>query len=45
MRADAIVAALEAAPLEIQAGHTTVAEWEARIERVLAEYQPNDPYH
>jgi len=45
VRADAIVAALEAAPLEIQAGHTTVAEWEARIERVLAEYQPNDPYH
>ncbi len=42
---EAIGAGLDAAPLEIQAGHVTVADWEARIERVLAEYQPDDPYH
>jgi hypothetical protein len=42
---EAIVAGMDAAPLEIQAGQVTVADWEARIDRVLAEYRPDDPYH
>lgn len=44
-RVQAIVAGLDAAPLVIQAGQTTVADWEDRMERVLAEYKPDDPYH
>src|SRR5207237_8092580 len=34
----------ELAGLEIQAGHMTVAAWESRLDSVLAEIKPDEPW-
>ena len=43
-RVEVLVAGLGAAPLEIQAGHTTVADWEKRLDELLGEFKPDDPW-